>query len=341
MAKRKRLSPDILTGSPPSPLRAPIAQVAREAASLAAAEELAQELSSARDEGRMVIRVPLQAVQIDHLVRDRITVEDDEMAALKASLMARGQQTPVELEALAEGRFGLISGWRRMKALAALAEETGEDRFATVLGLVKKPAERADAYLAMVEENEIRVGLSYVERARIVAKSVDLGVFETDRGALQALFSAASRAKRSKIGGFLPVVRHVGEALAFPTALGERLGLALGRALEADPGLGARVAAALNQARPQTAADEAMVLERALTPPATAPDPSRRPDALDAAVPAAKPQAIAKDPTAVPRPVSVRTAVMLSEDAEGRLILSGNRVDADLRARLIDWLRAR
>jgi hypothetical protein len=335
MAKRKRLSPDILTGGPPAPLRAPIAQVARDAANLAAAEELAQELSSARDEGRMVIRVPLEAVQLDHLVRDRVVLEDDEMEALMASLRARGQQTPVELEALADGRFGLISGWRRMKALAALARETGDARFGSVLGLVRKPAERADAYLAMVEENEIRVGLSYAERAGIVAKSVDQGIFDTDRAALQALFAAASRAKRSKIGGFLPVVRQLGAALAFPAALGERLGLTLGRALEADPGLGARIAAALMQARPQTAAEETALLERMLTPaPAAVPAPPPPADAAPA--PAETPAA-----PALPRPVSVVTGIQLSEDARGRLILEGNRVDAALKARLIDWLRGR
>ena len=50
----------------------------------------------------------------------------------------------------------------------------------------------------MVEENEIRVGLSYYERARIVAKAVAQGVFETEKQALQRLFHTASRPKRSK-----------------------------------------------------------------------------------------------------------------------------------------------
>ena len=46
-----------------------------------------------------------------------------------------------------------------------------------------------DAYVAMVEENEIRVGLSFYERARIAAKSVEAGVYPDDRAALRALFA--------------------------------------------------------------------------------------------------------------------------------------------------------
>lgn len=324
MAKRKRLgpaNPGFFTETAAPVLRAPIADVAREAAGVAAAEELAAELTAARAEGRMVVRIPLEAVALDYLVRDRIAAQDDEMAALKASLLARGQQVPVELVDLGDGRYGLISGWRRMKALTALQAETGQDRFATVLGLIRQPAEQAEAYLAMVEENEIRVGLSYVERARIVAKSVEQGVFETDRAALQALFGAASRAKRSKIGSFLPVVRALGDALRFPTALGERLGLQLGRALDADPDLGTRLATALAAADPKTPADEATVLDRALAPP---PDPKTPANAA---------------PPALPRPITVGGGVSLAEDAQGRLILSGRGVDAALKARLVAWLR--
>ena len=51
----------------------------------------------------------------------------------------------------------------------------------------------------MVEENEIRADLSFFERARIVRRAVEGGVFGSEKQALQSLFSAASYAKRSKI----------------------------------------------------------------------------------------------------------------------------------------------
>ena len=124
----------------------------------------------------MVLSLPLADIQLDYLVRDRTLVDDAEMTALMDSLRARGQQTPVEVADLGGGRYGLISGWRRCQALARLAQETGEDRFGTVLALLRRPEDASDAYLAMVEENEIRVGLSYFERARIVAKAAENGV---------------------------------------------------------------------------------------------------------------------------------------------------------------------
>ena len=89
----------------------------------------------------------------------------------------------------------------------------------------------------MVEENEIRVGLSYYERARIAARAAELGVFPDTASALARLFASASRAKRSKIGSFLRLYTALDDRLRFPAAIPERLGLRLARALDADAGL--------------------------------------------------------------------------------------------------------
>ena len=341
MAKRKRLTPanPMFLDTPaeaPGPMRAaPIADVAREAATTAAAEELARTLTEAREQGRMVISVSLDAIELNHLVRDRVAVDEDEMEALKTSLKARGQQTPVELVALGDDRYGLISGWRRCMALIMLRDETREDRFKTVQALLRQPEDAADAYQAMIEENEIRAALSHFERARIVAKAVEQGVFETERTALQTLFEHASRARRSKIGSFLPVVAELDGALAFPSALTERLGLALARGFEVDESLGPRLRGLLRKGGYHTPEDEAALIERALSrvakPKAADPDPEA-PETVDTPEPPA--------PPAAPRRVSVVTGIALSEDGDGRLVLEGNRVDAALRDRLIDWLRA-
>ena len=111
-----------------------------------------------------------------------------------------------------------------------LTQEEGGTR--QVLALLRHPSEASEAYLAMVEENEIRVGLSYFERARIATKATDQGVYDSDKAALLSLFAAASRAKRSKIRSFLSVVRQLDGVLRFPQALGERLGLQLSKKLE-------------------------------------------------------------------------------------------------------------
>lgn len=281
MAKRKRLTPakidaaeDVVLETkamqPRYPdgvyknrsLRPPIADVAQDASASAALTEIAQTLTDARAEGRLIQRLPLDSIVHDYLVRDRMGVDDDEMATLRESIAARGQQTAIEVTDLGNGTYGLISGWRRVMALRDMhAENLALD---TVLAIVRRPDDAADAYLAMVEENEIRVGLSYFERARIVARAVDAGVYKRDRVALAKLFHAASRPKRSKIGSFLRIVRALEDALSFPVALTERTGLALAQALDADAGLADRLRDSLLQARPTSAAAEADLIAAAI-----------------------------------------------------------------------------
>lgn len=274
MAKRKRLTPanPSYLDTPPAletksmfatPRNAPIADVARDASSTAALNELSESLARARDEGRMVVELPLEQIVMDHLVRDRLVVEESEMHTLMSSLRSRGQQTPVEVMQLSDGRYGLISGWRRCRALALIGEQDGTAA-PSVLALLRKPEEASDAYLAMVEENEIRVDLSYFERARIVAKAVEEGVFGSERTALQMLFRSASRAKRSKIGSFLPVVRALDGVLRYPHALSERLGLGLATALSEDADFAAELQTRLGASDLQGPEAETALLTKAL-----------------------------------------------------------------------------
>jgi ParB family chromosome partitioning protein len=103
-----------------------------------------------------------------------------------------------------------------------------------VLALMRRPETSADAYLAMVEENEIRAGMSFYERARLAAEAAKLGIYPDPAAAIAALFTSASPAKRSKIGSFVRVHEALGDALRYPTAIPERLGLALAAALDRD-----------------------------------------------------------------------------------------------------------
>lgn len=349
MARRKRLilSDEAAPGRAPAALPAgietkahlapglggpPIARVAAEAAAAAALRDLADSVASARAEGRLVARLPLEAVEADHLVRDRLPRPEEEegeaegsQAALVASIRAHGQRMPVEVADLGGGRYGLISGWRRLMALRALLAETGEARFAEVLALVRRPETAADAYVAMVEENELRQGLGHYERARIVARAADLGVFPDERAALRRLFSGAPRARRSKIGSFLAVYRALDAHLRFAAALPERLGLALARALEAGKVAPADLAAALAASPPADAAAEQAVLARALRD-----DVSRAKHAPDPAAGA-------------PAPAEIVPGVFLSVGGgftRPVLTLSGPGVDPVFRERLEHWLRA-
>ena len=319
MAKRKRLtSPraDFLSG--PEPVTAtlfaaaPIAGIAGAAAASAAAEELGRTLEDARASGRMVMELPLDAVDPAYLVRDRIAVDEEEMAALMASIVARGQQTPIEVADLGQGRYGLISGWRRLEALKRLAPKSE-----TILALLRAPEDAADAYLAMVEENEIRIGLSYYERGRIALKAVEQGVYPDIHAALRALFHAASRAKRSKIGSFARVAQALDGRLAHPAALGERLGLRLAQALEADPGLAERICDRLGGEVRDAATEQDLIA-------ALIADTASRSKARKA-----------------PPPRRIGSGLHYAEAADGSVTLSGPRLDANLRADLLAWLEAK
>jgi hypothetical protein len=247
----------------------PIARVAAEAAGAAALEEMAESLRRARDDGRLALELPLEVIAPDHLTRDRLPLEDDEMAALRASLRTHGQRMPIEVTPLSGALpYGLISGWRRLVALKALHAETGEARFATVKALVRRPETVADAYAAMVEENEIRVGLSHYERARVAALATRRGVFESEKKALLALFPAASRAKRSRIRAFLEIYHALDGALRFPAHLPERLGLALVEKVRA--GQGAAIADAISGADPREPEAELAALTRLVAGPSAA-----------------------------------------------------------------------
>lgn len=335
MAKRKRLTPpreDFLTeaATAPKAALAPIAQVVGDAAGIAGAQEMADALNAARSEGRLLLNLPLDDVDPAYLVRDRLAANDAEMEELCASLKARGQQMPIEVAELGAGRYGLISGWRRLSALKRLRDETREQRFETILARVTAPADASQAYLAMVEENEVRAGLSYYERARIVVKAVEAGVFQDEKDALRSLYAAASRAKRSKIKSFVGVVRALDTGLQYPVAIGERLGLELARRLTEDMTFRDKVLDALAQGANTGHEAEQLVLKQALS---------------------AGLETKAASGSMSPGPSRARTAPAVQEKEDGgqdvhvtyeagagRLVLTGRGVTPQLHRALKDWL---
>lgn len=340
MAKRKRLSPprfetgaevalETKSAIPTYPLgiaptrTMPIAAVAGDAAGRAALDEMGRTLGEARAEGRLIQWLPLDEIDAGYLMRDRMGADEEEMQTLVESLRARGQQVAIEVADLGEGaspRWGLISGWRRLTALRRIAEEDGEE--GRVLALPRSPQNAAEAYCAMVEENEIRVGLGHYERARIVARAADAGVYEDDTSALRALFGAAPRARRSKIGSFVRVVRALDDALRFPTALGERLGLELARRLDDEPELAERLRQRLAEAAAQEATVETKLLEAELFR-------SEAPETAGQARRAAR-----------PGPIELQPGLSCRETPKG-LLISGELLERDgVRERILALLRA-
>ena len=344
MAKRKRLTPaseDWLARQAPTGAAAafaaelpraappPIAQVSADAAGAAAFDEVSETLRRAREDGRMVIEVPIDRIELGYLVRDRMGVAADELDSLRESIRARGQQMPIEVVDKGETqglRYGLISGWRRLTALQQLAEETRDPRFSTVLALVRRPEDDRDAYVAMVEENELRVNLSHYERARVALRTVQTGVFPDLGEALRTLFATASRAKRSKIRSFASLVTALDSVLTYPREMSERTGLALAKFLDETPDGAERLIRALEGRTPVDAEAEAKRLLAATAPPKDTETPGS----------GSKPQAAGGSGQA-----PAASGVSLAWHGKTRIVISGPEVDAKLFAALEAFLAAR
>ncbi len=124
----------------------------------------------------------------------------------------------------------------------------------------------------MVEENEMRAGLSFYERGRIAVVAAARGAFSSPEAAVDALFAAAPRARRSKIRSFARIHGEIGHLLRHPTRLTERLGLRVAEALKAGGVARKALLEALEEApRERTPEAEAALLAAALSAPGRAP----------------------------------------------------------------------
>lgn len=226
------------------PARAPIAQIAAEAAALSPAlspdDEAArnrdradaQALRDARAAGWEVRAIPVAEVHVDAASRDRIAMEAEAMDELRASIRAHGLRTPIEVSPRNHGEgYDLISGLRR---LTATADVMGPG--ATIRAFVRPLRGPADTFVAMVEENEIRANLTVYERGRAAVIAVQDGAFATIGEAVDSLFGSSSKTKRSKVRSFAIVHEELGDLLQHPRALNERQCLQLSAGIKAGAG---------------------------------------------------------------------------------------------------------
>jgi ParB family chromosome partitioning protein len=246
----------------------PVAQVAGETAdahgrAFSDAMARASEYAQAEAGGLVLRKLPLDAIDTGHLVRDRLATDDETMGELKRSIHEHGLRTAIEVTQLGDdaGRYGLISGWRRLLAFRQLRDETGDDAFATIKAIVVRPTNLEAAYVAMVEENEVRADLSLYERGRIAVVTTGQGLFADPAAAVDVLFASASAAKRSKIRSFAAIHDQLEGVLAFPTRLGERLGLRLADAVKRGNGEPVRAALEATAPHPDAATEQAALTE--------------------------------------------------------------------------------
>lgn len=238
----------------------------------------------AQAEGRVLVRLPLDGIELGDLPRDRLNLEaaaaSDEMEELKASIRARGQREPIEVYRDALGRFHLKKGWRRLTALRQLRAETGAAEFDEVVARIEPSAgdaapDRIARYIDMVEENVVREDLTFAEMAQVALQAAaDPGVEGEDAEAMVGrLYSALHKMKRSYIRSFVFLLAELGEALRWPKEVSRNLGADVARALKAQPERGEglrRTLAACPSAEAQTAALTGFLAGEA------APKPGRR-----------------------------------------------------------------
>ena len=201
----------------------------------------ARDYREALADGRVLLRVPLDQIGTDDLPRDRLDLDGvaaaDEMDELKASIRAHGQKEPIELYRI-DDRLQLKKGWRRVTALRALYQETGDDRFATALARVDGGVnDRLRHYVDMVEENILRQDLTYAEMAEVALKAASDPQAEsgTPEDMVGRLYASLHKMKRSHIRSFVAVLAALGEDLPFPKAVPRDLGLDIARALKERP----------------------------------------------------------------------------------------------------------
>ena len=261
----------------------PIAQVAAEAAALNGMAAVTDRVALAQDQtdaarwrdaqgaGLIAEMLPLDQIDADYIRRDRMVEDEEAMAELLESLRAHGLRTPIEVTREGDG-FGLISGFRRLDAYRRLSQN--DDRFASIPAFIREAGSGQGAYVSMVEENELRSNLSPYERGRIAVLAVGQGVFETTEAAVDVLFAAASKAKRSKVRSFAMVHEALGDLLQYPVALSEKAGLKLASALKG--GAQAKLRQALAEAEVFDPKTEWSVLEDAMNAaPPEEPSPNK------------------------------------------------------------------
>lgn len=232
----------------PSPnMGAPIAQVAADAADAHEVGTPDQRATKARDEadalafrqaaetGRIILEIPLDEIEPLSMQRDRTVLDKDALDEMEYSISLHGVRLPIEvyeLQPSTDGkRYGLVSGYRRLIAQQNLFGRTGNEKLARIKAVLRDPEQMGGAFVAMVEENEIRQDLSHYERGRISVIAAQQGAFHNAEEAVAEMFAAASKAKRSKIRSFAMIFEELGDMLNFPEGMREKDGLRLAQGL--------------------------------------------------------------------------------------------------------------
>jgi ParB family transcriptional regulator, chromosome partitioning protein len=173
--------------------------------------------------------IPLAEIDAAALDRDRSHLDAAALTELRLSIATSGLRMPIEVYPFATPdptsphRYGLISGFRRLAAVRALAETAADPaRYATIPAFLRTPRDAADAYRQMVEENAIRAELSPWEQAMVAVKSARAEAHPGIDAAIEDLYANLSRQKRTRLRTIAHLADDLDGYLTAPTTLSER-----------------------------------------------------------------------------------------------------------------------
>jgi ParB family chromosome partitioning protein len=193
--------------------------------------------------------VPLPEIDEAAFTRDRTALDPDAQHELELSIAASGLRQPVELLTFSEPRagrpYGLISGYRRLIALRALHERTGYERFSTIPAFIRGSTTLPAAIAAMVEENEIRAGLSPFERGLVCVTARNQGAFISIEEAVEKLYPNAGRVKRLRLRALAHFAEEMDGQFTAPQKLKQEHAFRIARAIDA--GFGDLIRTALEE----------------------------------------------------------------------------------------------
>ncbi len=174
--------------------------------------------------------IPTDQINAEALPRDRSVLDPAALTELQRSISTSGLRLPIELFPT-EGGYGLISGYRRLAAFRALEAARGDGRFAAIPAVLHPAEALATAFARVIEENDIRAGLSAWERGRTLIVARDLAGLTGFDAALDALYPHANRRKRLRIRMLAEVVEAFDGQIDAPERWSENRLLRLGQLL--------------------------------------------------------------------------------------------------------------
>ena len=184
-----------------------------EAKARAENDALAAELVRLQSVGLVLDLIPVDAVRVEKLVRDRAAGRDLELGELKASLREVGLSNPIRVQRAGGGGFELVEGLRRLTAFRELRAETGDARWSAIpAGVLPEGETDASLYRRMVDENLVRQDVSFAEMAALAVSYARSGVdgCRTLDDAVNALYASTAKQKRTYIRRFAVLAQRLG-----------------------------------------------------------------------------------------------------------------------------------